>query len=133
MNSFNPSTGILPTPGISDFLRPPVIGLQPAATNGTQFSDVLKKAMQPADVDVRFSAHAKERLEKRGIDLDESDIEQLDAAIDKAEEKGAHNSLIVMKGNAFVVNIDNRTVVTALDSSNASKNVFTQIDSAVVV
>lgn len=89
--------------------------------------------MQPADVDVRFSAHAKERLEKRGIDLDESDIEQLDAAIDKAEEKGAHNSLIVMKGNAFVVNIDNRTVVTALDSSNASKNVFTQIDSAVVV
>lgn len=133
MNSINLSSGTIPTPGITDFLRAPLIGMQPSAQDGKKFSDVLTKAMQPPNVDVNFSAHAKQRLESRGITLDSEDMAQLDEAIDKAEQKGAHNSLIVLNGNAFVVNIDNRTVVTALDSSNASKNVFTQIDSAVVV
>lgn len=133
MNSLNMTTTIGTTPAIADFLRPPVIGLQPQTNSGENFSDVLTQAMLPSDVDVRLSAHAKQRLEMRGITLDTQDMKKLDEAMDKAEEKGAHNSLIVYNGNAFVVNIDNRTVVTALDSSNVAQNVFTQIDSAVVV
>ncbi len=133
MNSSSLTHSILPSPSISDFLKPPLIGIQPSAKDGSKFSDVLTQAMQGPGVDVRFSTHAKQRLEARGINLDEDDMEKLDEAMDKAEQKGAHNSLIVLKGNAFVVNIDNRTVVTALDSVSASKSVFTQIDSAVVV
>lgn len=133
MKECNQISNNIPPPGIADFLRAPLIGMQPAASDGSKFSDVLTTAMQSSNVDVNFSAHARQRLELRGITLDNEDMVQLDEAIDKAEEKGAHNSLIVLDGNAFVVNIDNRTVVTALDSANAAKNVFTQIDSAVVM
>ena len=54
-------------------------------------------------------------------------------AIDKAAAKGAKDSLILFKDMAFIVNVKNRTIVTAMDSSSMQDNVFTQIDSAVVI
>ncbi|MBN2326263.1 MAG: hypothetical protein JXR73_03845 [Candidatus Omnitrophica bacterium] len=121
------------TPNITDFFQPPAIGMQPTAGDGKDFSSVLSEAMQPQDQDVRISAHARQRMETRDINLDKEDLEKLDEAIDKAEEKGSRNSLIVMKQNAFVVNIDNRTVITAMDASHGSNQIFTQIGSAVFV
>lgn len=129
MNSIDFST----TPSISDFFQPPAIGLQATAGDGKDFSAVLSEAMQPQDQDVRISAHARRRMEARDINLDENDLEKLDEAIDQAEEKGSHNSLIVMKESAFVVNIDNRTVITAMNAPGGSNQIFTQIDSAVFV
>ena len=133
MNSMNISNqGYVPPPSISDFIQAPAIGMTPKANDGSKFSDILSKSLNEQDVDVNFSVHAKQRLEARDINLSQEDMERLDDAIDQADEKGAHHSLIVLDGNALVVNIDNRTVVTAMDLSGASKNVFTQIDSAVV-
>jgi hypothetical protein len=40
---------------------------------------------------------------------------------------------MLLGGTALIVNIPNRTVVTALDGASMKDNVFTQIDSAVII
>lgn len=54
-------------------------------------------------------------------------------AIDRAQSKGAKDSLVLVRGAALVVSVKNRTVVTVLDRDEIRGNVFTNIDSAVVM
>lgn len=82
---------------------------------------------------VTLSNHAAKRLEQRGIKLGVEQMDQINAAVHKAAEKGAKESLILMQDMALIVNIQNRTVVTALDKQSMKNNVFTQIDSAVII
>ena len=53
--------------------------------------------------------------------------------MDKAAQKGSQDSLILMNDTALVVSVKNRTVVTAMDGASMKDNVFTNIDSAVIV
>ncbi len=82
---------------------------------------------------VKFSAHAQNRLQSRQIEMTGDNIMKLADAMNKAQNKGAHDSLILMQNVAFIVNLDNRTVVTAMDNESMKENVFTNIDSAVFV
>ncbi|MEK3786592.1 MULTISPECIES: TIGR02530 family flagellar biosynthesis protein [Paenibacillus] len=82
---------------------------------------------------VKLSGHAAKRLEQRGIELRTEQMDQINSALDKAAAKGAKESLILMNNVALIVNVQNRTVVTALDEQSMKNNVFTQIDSAVII
>ncbi|MWC26563.1 TIGR02530 family flagellar biosynthesis protein [Paenibacillus sp. MMS18-CY102] len=82
---------------------------------------------------IKFSHHAEQRIRQRGIQLQPEAIRKIENAVDQAASKGAVDSLIVMRDVALIVNVPNRTVVTALDHSQMAGNVFTQIDSAVVL
>jgi flagellar operon protein len=82
---------------------------------------------------VRFSQHAEQRLKQRGIEFNPEQMAKLEIAIDKAAKKGAKDSLVLLQDVALIVNVKNRMVVTAMDGSSMKDNVFTQIDSAVVV
>jgi flagellar operon protein len=82
---------------------------------------------------VRFSHHAEARLEQRGIHLQPDQLSKLGSAIDQAAAKGAKDALMLMGSVALIVNIPNRTVVTAMDGNAMKDNVFTKIDSAVVI
>ncbi|MNI99493.1 hypothetical protein D3C73_1585880 [compost metagenome] len=82
---------------------------------------------------LKFSNHAAKRLEQRGIQLGTQQLDQINSAVEQAAAKGSKESLILMKDLAFIVNIPNRTVVTAMDGSSMKNNVFTQIDSTVVI
>lgn len=82
---------------------------------------------------LKFSAHAKERLALRNIHLSEEDMARITDAVNKAAAKGARQSLLVMDQLAFIVSVTNRTVITALDGGSMKENVFTNIDSAVIV
>ena len=82
---------------------------------------------------LKFSKHAQQRLESRDIQLNETDISSLEHAVDMAEKKGANDSLIMLRDLAFIVSVKSRTVVTALDGQSSAGNVFTNIDSAVIV
>ena len=83
---------------------------------------------------VKFSQHAAQRMQSRNINLDSGQMDQLQNAVDKAAQKGARESLILMNNElAFVVSVKNRTVITAMDGSSIKDNVFTNIDSAVIV
>ena len=81
---------------------------------------------------MKFSRHAAERLETRQLALNDQDLVSLTRAVDRAEEKGARDSLVLLRDMAFIVSVSNRTVVTAMDGERLKENVFTNIDSAVV-
>lgn len=96
-------------------------------SSGQSFEQLLQANL------LKFSHHAEVRLQERGIQMKPEQMRKLEDAVQKAEAKGAKESLILMKEAAFIVNVENRTVVTALDGSSLSQHVFTQIDSAVIV
>ena len=82
---------------------------------------------------VVFSKHASERLFSRGIELSEEKLAKLADAIDKAELKGSKETLVLSDDAAFVVAVDNRTVVTVFDNEKLREGVVTSIDSAVII
>jgi flagellar operon protein len=82
---------------------------------------------------LKFSAHASQRMQDRKISIDQATMTKVNDAVDKAESKGLEDTLILTKDAAFIVNVKNRTVITALDKNNLSGNVFTNIDGAVIV
>jgi flagellar operon protein len=91
------------------------------------FQDVLQSQL------VRFSHHAEERLRQRGIEFQPEQLVKIQAAIDQAASKGAKDSLMLINDTALIVNIKNRTVVTAMDEASMKNNLFTKIDSAVII
>jgi flagellar operon protein len=80
---------------------------------------------------IKFSGHAIKRLEARNIKLSESELDKIESALQRAETKGAKDSLIMMDDKAFIVNIPNKTVITAMNVNEESENIFTNIDSVV--
>jgi flagellar operon protein len=118
---------LYPTTVTPASLLQPKASLNKVPQNGQSFQQIFKDKM------VRLSHHAEQRLEQRGIQLQPEQMAKIESAIDKAAAKGAKDSLILFKDMAFIVNVKNRTIVTALDSSSMQDNVFTQIDSAVVI
>ena len=106
---------------------------QPASVvKDSEFSQILDEKLQQGR-QVKFSKHAEMRLKSRNIKLTEDDRAKLDNAVLKAEKKGVKDSLVLMNNMAFVVNVSNRTVITAVDSNELRENVFTNIDGAVIV
>ena len=99
------------------------------SSNSPTFGQVLEQEL----TGIKFSQHAKERLQTRNIQLGEAELTKLSTAVDKAAQKGARESLVLMDNLALVVSVKNRTVITALDGSNMKDNVFTNIDSAVIL
>lgn len=100
------------------------------------FSEILKSK---ANIDIsrggelKFSKHANARLSDRNINLTAEQFERLEAGTRKAEAKGINESLMIMDDMAFIVNVKNNTVVTAIDQKSNNENVFTNIDGAVIV
>lgn len=99
----------------------------PAPYKGKSFQDILDEKT------LTFSRHAEVRLKQRGIDLMPEQLQKIESAVSRAAAKGAKESLVIMNDLAFIVNVKSRTVVTAMDGAQLRDNVFTQIDSAVVV
>ena len=117
----------------------PIRGLQPERAKvapgrkaGESFDAIMRKEIEGWN-GVKFSAHALQRLRTRNIHLSSDDRAKIVRAIDSAESKGARDSLVLVRGAALVVSVTNRTIVTALDREETNGNVFTNIDSAVVM
>lgn len=99
--------------------------------SNVQFGNVLEQALNKQSLN--FSLHAQKRMDSRGISLNKQQLTDLETAVDKAGAKSAKESLILMKDCAFVVSIPNKTVITIIDGDSIKENVFTNIDSAVIV
>lgn len=113
-------------------------GRQQAETskqNGVSFQDILSGKTDGirADSEVRFSKHAANRLVDRNIELTREQVERLNMGAAKASAKGINESLVIVDSLAFIVNVPNQTVITAMDQTETSENVFTNIDGAVII
>lgn len=104
---------------------------RPATTTGPSFSEVLGDKLSAAPL--KLSAHAQQRLSSRNIELTPQDWEKIQKGVDKAAAKGAREALVLSEKAALVVSVRNRTVITAVDPASMRENVFTNIDSAVIV
>jgi flagellar operon protein len=105
-------------------------GTPGAAVQGKSFTDILKAKTEIGEL--KFSAHAEARLKSRGIEMTPDIKGKLEKAAGEAQAKGSRDSLIVVKDLAFIVNIPNKTVITAMDGDSIKDNVFTNIDSTVI-
>jgi flagellar operon protein len=101
------------------------------STNGTPaagatFADLLQDQL-------KVSGHAKTRMESRNIQLSPDEWNRVLGGVQKASAKGAKESLVMVDNVALLVSVKNRTVITAVDKDSLKENVFTNIDSAVIV
>jgi len=102
-------------------------------SSGLSFDRVLARLSDGENRSVKISAHAEARLRQRRIYLSSEDMERINRAVEKMNEKGAKESLLLMRDLALLVNVRNRTVITALDGQNMKDRVFTNIDSAMII
>ncbi|MES1228288.1 MAG: TIGR02530 family flagellar biosynthesis protein, partial [Armatimonadota bacterium] len=82
---------------------------------------------------LKVSNHAQTRLQSRDLQLDGDQWNRVMNGVDKAAQKGAKESLVMVDSVAMVVSVRNRTVITAVGQDQLKDNVFTNIDSAVIV
>jgi len=129
--NFNPNfTSIEQVAGT--YLNPAAESRPLGNLNGASFEDIFKQKLQSAS-ELKFSKHATQRLDDRNIELTEEQSLRLSEGVQKAQEKGITDSLVLVDTLAFIVNVPNQTVVTAMDQTESDENIFTNIDGAVIV
>ncbi|MFL0195492.1 TIGR02530 family flagellar biosynthesis protein [Clostridium sp. WILCCON 0269] len=101
-------------------------------SNKVSFKDTFNSEMDKAN-SFTISKHAAERLKSRNVNLSKNDMKNINSAINRAENKGCRESALLYKDTVFITSIKNRTVITAVDKNSSSDNVFTNIDSMVIV
>lgn len=97
---------------------------------GLSFKEILDSKQFEKTNSLKFSKHANQRLATRNINLSAEQMERLENGTTKAREKGIRESLVMVDDMAFIVNIKNNTVITAVGDSDGS--IFTNIDGAVI-
>lgn len=106
----------------------------PSESADISFEEILRQKQGLTNTpELKFSKHAAMRLENRNINLTEEQNTRLESGVQRASEKGINESLVIVDSLAFIVNVPNKTVVTAIDQSEAANNIFTNIDGAVII
>jgi flagellar operon protein len=102
------------------------VGQKPGAAAGAP-------AQSAPSSPLKFSTHALNRIKDRSIAMTDDLKAKLDKAVDTAAQKGSKESLILSDNAAFIVSVKNKTVITVVDRNQMAGNVFTNIDSTVVI
>lgn len=109
----------------------------PKDGQNNEFSELLNSQLieeqKPLHGGINLSTHAAKRLQERQIDFNGDEYLKVRDAISKLSEKGSRNSLVVTDKAAYIVDVANNKVVTAVDKGSMSENVFTKIDSTVFI
>lgn len=97
-----------------------------------KFGELLEKEIGKQQ-GVHFSKHAAQRVQERGIQMTDSLMSDLNNAIQKAKAKGAKDVVVIGEKGAFIVNVPHNVVVTTMSGKEMKENIFTNIDSAVLM
>lgn len=100
--------------------------------SNVQFADLLQKQAEKTQ-SVQFSKHAAQRVRERGIEMTDGLLNDLNQAISKARDKGARDVVVIGESGAFIVNVPHNVVVTTMSGAEMKENIFTNIDSAVLM
>ena len=116
--------------------RPSVTRTQPQKETQSGFGAMLQQELarssQPAQTQsVEFSKHAISRAQERGIEVTPDLMDQLADSVIRAQAKGATNILAMDTEKAFIINVPNAKVITAITQEEMRENIFTNIDGAV--
>ena len=95
------------------------------------FLDILNEKINEKNYSFKISKHASDRLNTLGFN--DSDYKKIDDGIEKARLRGSKNTVIIYKDVSIVASVENNTIITAVDKNRSDDNVFTNIDSAVIL
>jgi flagellar operon protein len=109
-------------PGHSGVNTPPI---QPNKIAGQGFQDVLNGVSVKSDSKVKFSSHALDRIERRGIEITPSDEARLVSGMQSLKTKNVNDGLVVVDNKRFVVSVANNTVITIMASGE--RDVYSNI------
>ena len=101
-------------------------------TDGSTFAGLMKEELNKTE-GLRFSKHAAQRVQERGIEVSDRLMTDLNQAVEKAKAKGAKDVVIIGQDGAFIVNVPHNLVVTTMNGTEMKENIFTNIDSAVLL
>ena len=96
-------------------------------------SQAQAPALPQKENGIQFSTHALRRLQERNLAFDKEEYSKLQNALDKLKTKGGQDSLVITGKAAYIVDVSKSTVVTAMDKESMSENVFTKIDSTILM
>ncbi|OUR96202.1 hypothetical protein A9Q84_07540 [Halobacteriovorax marinus] len=101
----------------------------------SEFSKLLQDQVQQTGQKhgIQLSTHAAKRLQERNLSMDSDEFFKLKGAMDKLKTKGGQDSLIITDKAAYIVDVPKNKIVTAIDKNSILDNVFTKIDSTVIV
>jgi len=100
-----------------------------------EFKNLVKEKMEEPKVGhgINLSMHAARRMQERNIDIDGEEYFKIKQAMDKLKQKGGKDSLVITPSAAYILDVDKNTIVTAIDKDQLQENVFTKIDSTILV
>ena len=96
----------------------------------TSFKDVLD-TVKSKDEGFIVSKHAALRLNE--INFTEEDMKQIEKGFEIAKDKNSKNTVMLYKDVALIASVENKTLITAVDKERAKDNIFTNIDSVVIL
>lgn len=111
-------------------------GTQAVSPQNSDFAKELKNQLEALNQSsgVQFSKHAMERINERNIDLSEDNkLDRLNKAVELAGERGSADALVMIDTTAFLVSVKNNKVITTLSADDMQGNIFTNIDSTVIM
>lgn len=101
------------------------------------FGDLLRQRIETVGTSeggsVALSKHAQMRVEERGIEVTGDVMARLNDSVMRAQAKGAKNILVFDATRAFIVDVSQNRVITAISQDEMKDNVFTNIDGAVLL
>ena len=98
---------------------------------GESFKEVLDRQIEKTSGGFTLSKHAAERLDN--LNFTKDDYKEIERGLGKAREKGSKNTLMLYKDVAIIASVQNNTVITAVDKERSKENVFTNVDSVVIL
>ncbi len=119
--------------------RPSDIESNKNLEQGVKFQDELKNLLKEKIGEVKenhginLSIHAAKRMHERNIDMDSGEYLKLKNAITKLKEKGGQESLVITDKGAYIVDVGGSKIITAIDKNDMCENVFTKIDSTLII
>ncbi|MCE5220749.1 MAG: flagellar biosynthesis protein [Clostridium sp.] len=96
----------------------------------TSFKDVLDN-VKNKDKGFTISKHAALRLNQ--INFTEEDMKQIEKGFKIAKDKNSKNTVMLYKDVALIASVENKTLITAVEKERAKDNIFTNIDSVVIL
>lgn len=98
--------------------------------NKASFQDVLD-SVKSRDEGFIVSKHAALRLNE--INFTEEDMKKIEKGFKIAQDKNSKNTVMLYKDIALIASVENKTLITAVDRERAKDNIFTNVDSVVIL
>ncbi|MBE6062726.1 MAG: flagellar biosynthesis protein [Clostridium butyricum] len=98
----------------------------------TSFKEVLvKEKNKNSNMGFTVSKHAALRLNE--INLTEEDMKKIEKGFQIAKDKNSKNTVMIYKDIALIASVENKTLITAVEKERAKDNIFTNVDSVVIL